>query len=123
MRPRAIVLFERLFLASLALALPQAALGRQELERRGGASQIAAVALLSLATLAGLALLVSRGRSASAKWVLTALLATGLPLVLASLASGTIVGSPALALVQAGLQTSAVGLLFTEPARAWLRGR
>lgn len=123
MRPASIVLFERLFLASLALALVQAAAGWDELMRRGSAGESLAVVALTVATLGGLALLVSRGRSASAKWVLVLLLAIGLPLFLISLARGTIVGSPALALAQAALQAVSVAMLFDAAAREWVRTR
>lgn len=123
MRPASVVLFERLFLSSLLLAFAQAAIGWDELMSRGSAEEIGAVLALSVLTLAGLVLLVSRGRSASAKWVLTFLLFAGLPLLLLSLVRGSVVGWAPLALVQAALQAGSIALLFTPSAREWLRQR
>ncbi|QAY75958.1 hypothetical protein [Sphingosinicella sp. BN140058] len=125
MRPRSILIFERLFLASLAIGLVQAWLGWDALVGRAaadghGLGMVLTLLGLTFFTLAGLALLVSRGRQASAKWVLTLLCALGLPLVLASLRRGSIVGSHPLALVQAGLQVASLLPLFTGEARRWL---
>jgi hypothetical protein len=121
-RPASIVGFERLFLLSLSLGVVQALLGWDQLAARGTPAEVIAIAALSIFTLGALALLVSRGRSRSAKWVLALLLAIGLPLFLLSLERGTLVGLTALALVQAALQAAAVALLFTPAARSWLRG-
>jgi hypothetical protein len=125
MRPRSIILFERLFLASLAAGLVQAWLGWPHLIARAareghGPGAMLALLALTFFTLGALSLLVSRGRQPSAKWVLTILCAIGLPLVLASVAAGNVVGSPGLALVQACLQVGSLALLFTAEARAWL---
>jgi hypothetical protein len=116
------VLFERLFLFSLLLGIAQACLGWEMLAARGRPSEMLALVALSIFTLGALALLVSRGRSRSAKWVLSLLLAMGLPLFLISLARGTLIGLTALAVVQAALQAAAVALLFTGSAREWLSG-
>jgi hypothetical protein len=121
-RPASIVRFERLFLLSLLLSPVQAAVGWNTLAARGTPSEMIALVALSVFTLGALALLVSRGRSRPAKWVLTLLLGIGLPLFLLSLDRGTLVGITALALVQAALQTAAVALLFTRSASQWLRG-
>ena len=121
--PPSIARFERLFLFSLLLAPLQAALGWEELGRRGPAAGMLAIVSLSVATLAALALLVSRGRSRSAKWVLTLLLLIGLPLFVLGLARGTVVASPLGAVVQAGLQAASLALLHTRSVRSWLSGR
>ncbi|PSJ43006.1 hypothetical protein [Allosphingosinicella deserti] len=128
MRPRSIPTFERLFLSSLGLGLVQAWLGWEDLVGRAAAKGHGPGAMLTLlgltfATLAGLALLVSRGRQASAKWVLTFLCVAGLPLVLVSLWQGSIAGSPPLAFAQAGLQVASLFPLFTLEARTWLAER
>ena len=125
MRPRSILLFERLFLGSLLIGLVQAWNGWSELVARAqaeGHDAAAMVTLLSLTffTLAALALLVSRGRQSSAKWLLTILCAIGLPMVLASVAAGRIVGWAPLALIQAAMQVTSLAFLFTPSARAWL---
>jgi hypothetical protein len=122
-RPPSVLAFERLFLLSLLLVPLQAALGWDELMRRGSPGETIAILGLTVVTLAGLALLVSRGRSASAKLVLVLLLLIGLPLFLLSAARGTIAGSPALALLQAALQAASVCYLFTASAREWIAGR
>jgi hypothetical protein len=125
-RPRGVIAFERLFFLSLLIGLGQAVLGWEELgaraAARGDAAGGVAVLLgLTFFTLGALALLVSRGRVGWAKWLLVVLCAIGLPLVWASFAAGTIVGSPPLAVAQAGLQAGSLLLLFTGEARAWLR--
>lgn len=120
LRPRAILLFERLFLGSLALGAVQAFGGWDALAARGSAGEMLALLALTFGTLGGLVLLVSRGRSRAAKWVLVLLYAVGLPLTLGSWDRGTLVGSAWLALVQAAMQVAALALLFTAPARAWL---
>jgi hypothetical protein len=122
-RPRNIIRFERLFFLSLV----QAALGWRELTDRAAARGEGALALpllmaLTFFTLGALALLVSRGRTAWAKWLLVILCAIGLPLVWASFAAGTIAGSPPLAVGQVALQAGSLLLLFTGEARRWLRG-
>jgi hypothetical protein len=111
-----------MFLASLALAPVQAAIGWHDLRDRGSAGELLAVVALSLFTLAALALLVSVGRNRSAKWVLTILCAIGLPLMLESYERGAIVGSLPLALVQGALQVGSLALLFAPSARKWLAG-
>ncbi|HZF95787.1 MAG TPA: hypothetical protein VEZ20_13055 [Allosphingosinicella sp.] len=121
-RPAAILAFERLFLASVALGGVQAWIGWDELRERAGAGEMLALLGLTFATLTGLVLLVSLGRSGSAKWVLLLLCAMGLPMMLGSYLNGNIVGSLALALLQAVLQVGSLALLFTPAARKWLAG-
>lgn len=125
--PRSILWFERVFLASLALGPVQAWLGWNELGARAaargeGPAAVAVLLALTFFTLGALALLVSRGRIGWAKWLLVALCAIGLPLVWASFAGGTLVGSAPLAAAQAALQAGSLALLFTSEARAWLKG-
>lgn len=127
MRPRSIAAFEKLFLASIAIGVLQAALGWEELlrraaeEGRGGAGVLALLGL-TFFTMGASALLVSRGRMASAKWALVILCVIGLPLFFGALGRGTIVGWLPLALGQAALQVGSLALLFTREARDWLRG-
>ena len=127
MRPPSVRLFERLFLSSLVLGVGQAWWGWEQLGERaaaagGGEASMALLLGLTFFTQGALALLVSRGRQASAKWVLVLLCAIGVPLVIASMEAGTIVGSVPLAIVQAALQVGSLGLLFTREAREWLGG-
>ena len=121
-RPRSIVYFERLFLFTILIGVVQAIAGWHELSRRGSTAEMLTMLLLSLGTLTGVALLVSRGRSPQAKWVLLVLLVVGVPMFLNSLERGTIVGWGGLALLQAALQIASVSLLFTRSARRWLSG-
>ena len=123
MRPPAVAWFERLFLFSLLLAPLQAAIGWGKLSERGSQPEMLAILGLTLATLGGLALLVSRGRSGSSRWVLTLLVLIGLPLFVLSALRGTLVGSLALALIQAALQAGGIALIFTPHSREWLRRR
>jgi hypothetical protein len=75
---------------------------------------------LSLFIIAALVLLVSRGRSRSAKWVLIITLLLGLPLYVASLVRGTIIGWLWLSVIQAAAQIAGIGTLFTASAKSWL---
>jgi predicted membrane channel-forming protein YqfA (hemolysin III family) len=125
--PRSILLFERLFLASLAAGVMQAWIGWEALEARAaslghGAGAMLLMLALVFGTLAGVVLLVSRGRQRSAKWVLVILAVIGLPIFLVGLEQGTVVGSTFLALAQAALQVGSLFYLFTREAKAWLAG-
>ena len=126
-RPRSILLFERLFLATVLIGIVQSVAGWDELVRRGalrgeGPGSIATLIGLTLFVMGALALLVSRGRMRSAKWLLVILCALGMPLFLASVAAGRIAGWELLALIQAGLQVASLGFLFTRESREWLKG-
>ena len=122
------ILFERLFLFSILIGFVQAAVGWDELARRAeaagrGGGTVFALLGLTFFTMAALALLVSRGRMASAKWALVILCAIGLPLFFLSLEGGRLVGWVPLALVQAALQVTSLGFLFAGDAREWLARR
>jgi hypothetical protein len=80
-----------------------------------------ALLVLTFGTLGTLALLVSRGRSRSAKWVLVLLWVIGLPMFLSSWNAGTVIGWRPMAMLQAALQVAALALLFTRSARDWPR--
>jgi hypothetical protein len=120
-RPRSIIYFERLFLASLGIAPVQIYLAWDELAAREHLRDRLFLVLLVVATLAGLVLLVSRGRIAWAKWLLAILWLIGLPLFLLDLNRGSILGWTLLAAVQALLQSGSLALLFTDEARAWMK--
>lgn len=128
MRPRSVILFERLFLFSILIGFVQAAVGWDQLvdraQREGeGGGTVLLLLGLTFFTMAALALLVSRGRMVSAKWALVILCAIGLPLFFLSLEGGRLVGWVPLALVQAALQVASLGFLFARDARDWLAGR
>lgn len=119
-RPRSIILFERLFLLGIGIGVAQAALGWSELARRGSETSMLTMVGLSLFIIAALVLLVSRGRSRSAKWVLIITLLLGLPLYVASLLQGTIIGWLWLSVIQAAAQVAGIRMLFTASAKSWL---
>ncbi len=121
MRPMPVAAFERVFLASLVLGVVQALQGWDALAARGSSPEMLALLVLTFGTLGALALLVSRGRSRSAKWVLVLLWVIGLPMFLSSWNAGTVIGWRSMAMLQAALQVAALALLFTRSARDWLR--
>ncbi len=121
MRPKPVAAFERIFLGSLALGVVQALHGWDALAARGSAPEMVGLLVLTFGTLGGLALLVSRARSRSAKWVLVLLWLIGLPMFLSSWNAGTVIGWPSMAMLQAMLQMVALALLFTRSGRHWLR--
>ena len=123
MRPRAIILFERLYLASLIVS----ALGVVSFLSVFGAitdrDRIVAmvVAIATLCLFALLVLRVSRRRNRLAKWALVGL--TALTAAFWLYTVGRSFGLVPLdwpGLVQHLLQIVATILLFTAPARAWL---
>lgn len=75
---------------------------------------------LSLFIIAALVLLVSRGPSRSAKWMLIITLLLGLPLYVLSLVRGTIIGWLWLSVIQAAAQIAGIAMLFTASAKSWL---
>jgi hypothetical protein len=121
-RPRSIIYFERLFLASLAIAPVQILLAWDELAARDHLRDRLLLVILAVTTLGGLVLLVSRGRIAWAKWLLAILWVIGLPVFLVDLNRGSILGWTLLAALQALLQSGSLALLFTREARAWMNG-
>lgn len=131
-RPRAIVQFEILWIASCLLGLAQALWTLAGLEAaspgssmisRFGWIELSVISAIDIGLLIGLGLLVSRWRWQLAKWILVVLVlgvtAYGLWVVI------TRMSFEALApyLVQMLIRLLAVGLLFTASARAWLNRR
>lgn len=129
MRPPSIVWFERLSLLALAIgAVVSVATWDGVLAAAQGSGMSATVAaivyIVLFALMVGLVLLISRGRSAVAKWVYVILFVGGLIATAPSL--GGIFDQGLLGLVQALqllLQIVAIGLLFAPPGSAWLRGK
>lgn len=75
------------------------------------------IIMTTLATL-GLVLLISRGRSIAAKWVLLLLLIVGLPAFVEAVAQTP--GVPLMVLALTAIQYVAAGILFLPSARLWL---
>ena len=132
MRPQSIVLFDRLFLASLVLALINAVLAYSTLLEEveadpalaqiGGGPIVIGVVLASLLIPLVLWYFISRRASNIAKWLLVALVAGGLFFGEFGFAEGMTV--PAiLGLVVTLLQVVAIVLLFRADARAWLEDK
>ncbi|WP_126173252.1 hypothetical protein [Altericroceibacterium xinjiangense] len=131
MRPHSIVMFERLFLAAMALNVLGFVFSYQavadELARQPGLSELGltggfaiGVFSLSLAVYLLLWFLIARKGSAIAKWILIALVAIGLTTLPSALSApftwGTVFG-----LLVTALEVAALVFLFREDAKAWLR--
>lgn len=128
MRPKAIVNFERLFLASIVLSTVQLAM--QAGARIGQVGPVTELVIEAAGILVSvlLVLLASRRRSNVARWLLVVLTALGL------LATGITLGRDLgggkgvdaawlVSLLAIALQTAAVAMLFAPEAREWFARR
>jgi len=123
MRPRAVTNFERLFLASFALGLIQhIASWRAERAMTSLGTLVFALVFGNLVVLA-MVLFTSRGRSQLAKWLIVIATIAVLPFYVKNLLSGASLGFPVISWLQAAMQLTALGLLFTSSARSWLRSK
>ncbi len=134
MRPRSIILFERLFLASLAVGVVNFILGYGDavaaLQRDPNMQQLGlggglVTAIFAVGTGIYLLLwfLIARKAVNIAKWVLVALIALSVVSLLNSLAASfTLNVATVLGLVTYALEVAAVVYLFREDAAAWLKG-
>lgn len=120
MRPREIVLFERIMFGTLLIGVIKSYLSWDHLVAIAPAAVVIGGQALIIALMAGLTLLVSRRRSNIAKWVLVALFALGLPAVAKLTSDGVLEGSNVLTALQIVGQVVAYGLLFTTASRGWL---
>lgn len=120
MRPREIVLFERIMFGTLLLGVIKSYLSWDQLVALAPAAVVIGGQTLIIALMAGLTLLVSRRRSNIAKWVLVALFVLGLPAVAKLASDGLLMGSTVLTILQIIGQVVAYGLLFTTASRGWL---
>jgi hypothetical protein len=111
-RPRSILYFEVLTVASIAigtihqLAVVDIALGRTIFD--------AAIPL-------GFALLVSRRRKNWARWVMVVMFVLGTSLIVLDAQAVFTIGYPALTILVLLLQTIALAVLFTRESSDWLR--
>ena len=128
MRPRSIVIFERLYLLALLVAAVAAVANwDRSLSFAGsvgfGPGLVILTQLIGLGLMTLLIFLISRRRSVTAKWLLTILFLFGLIFVgrdLPMLLRGGLSG--VLPTLQILLQGAAIALLFTRASRAWLSG-
>lgn len=123
MRPRPIVLFERLFFGSLLLGAASAALDPVPLAEisQGQEGLVLLIGALLVAAVVAMILLVSRRGSRIAKWVITVFTLTGtvgiVPQIAEDLERAPHLG--AIALVQAGMQLAAIWQIFRAEAEPW----
>ena len=134
MRPHSIVMFERLFLASLALSLLASILAFDavvdEMTRDPAVQQMglgggfaAGVLAIGLAIYLLLWFLIAHKASNIAKWILVVFVAVGVISLLISVTQAFTADLPTLlGLVTYALELAAVAFLFRSDAVAWLRG-
>jgi hypothetical protein len=121
MRPQAVIWFERLNLATIALGAVQSWLAWDSIRQLGQSiAFILTIQILVAALVIGLTLLISRRRSKVAMWILIVLFAIGLPGMFVMLREGRLLGSHLISAVQTIVQLAALVLLFTLPARRWM---
>ena len=132
MRPQSIIMFERLFLASLVVSAVSAAIVYDELvnlfandpgmEQLGlGAGFVTALVGASFAIYLLLWYLIARKASNLAKWILVVFVAIGAATALRALA-GPWTLSVALNFAVYALEVAALAFLFRDDAKAWLAG-
>lgn len=117
MRPRSIILFERLYLAAIAIEVGRVAIEWPLLLQASASDRWVRVAAIGVSLL--LLLLTSRRRKRIAGIVLAALFVIGLPMISTVFQPGIALSNAAIVVVQIGLQAVALALLFTPGSRAW----
>lgn len=129
MRPRAIVWFELLMIATILLGLGDAALSWNGLVAQfralsGDPQGVAAlVVLLTFGLVLLLTLLASRRRNGAALLLLLLLFLGGLPQIAHQLVATGVRGTSPLTLLGLAGQAGAFALAATGPARRWFSGR
>lgn len=135
MRPPSIIMFERLFLASLALSAIQFFIGYDamigEMEREPALQQLGigggvltGIFVVGMAIYLLLWFLIARKASSVAKWILVVLSALGVLAFLVSFAGGQVTFDLIAMLGAAyyALAIAALVFLFRADANAWFRG-
>lgn len=120
MRPRSIMLFERLYLLAIAIDIARVA-GDLPLLMRASSSDGWIRVVSVLASLL-LVLLASRRRHRWAGLILGALFVIGLPMVATVLQPGTPFEASAVIVAQVVLQAAALAFLIAPASRAWFAG-
>lgn len=120
MRPRSILLFERLYLLAIAIEIARAAGDWPQLMQ--ASSPDGWVRLASILVSLTLVLLASRRRRRWAGLALGALFVVGLPMVTMVLQPGTPFETSAVIVAQVVLQAVALAYLIAPASRAWFAG-
>lgn len=118
MRPRLIILFERLFLSAILIEVVRLLLVWPELAQASDAAVAGRIAAVLISLL--LLFLTSRRASRIAGLILAAMFAIGLPIVAELRWEGL---STLTLVLQILLQTVALALLFTPESRNWFAAR
>lgn len=122
-RPKTIVAFETLYLATLLLGLIQTIAHWNEMVAVISPASAVAVQMFVFGVTLTLVLLVSRRRSRIAMWIMIGLFLLGLPVMAGLLRAGLLIGWPLANLASMVTQIVALALLFSRSARHWLDRR
>lgn len=120
MRPRSIMLFERLYLLAIAIEMVRAASDWPQLVQPSSPDRWVRPASILVSLL--LVLLASRRRHRWAGLVLGALFVIGLPMVATVLRPGQLLETSAVIVMQVVLQALALAFLIAPASRAWFAG-
>ena len=120
MRPRSIVLFERLYLLAITIEIARAASDWPQLTQTSSPDRWVRLASILVSLL--LVLLASRRRRRWAGLILGALFVIGLPMVTTVLQPGTLFETSAVIVAQILLQAAALAFLIAPASRAWFVG-
>lgn len=123
MRPKNIIMFERLVLASLALGPIQTLIGWQQLMALGSIQFVLGIQAFTIGVILLLTFLVSRRRSKVAMWILIVMFVLGVPMIIKMFTDGVLVGASLITLAQTLAQLLGIILLFTPASRSWMRER
>jgi hypothetical protein len=119
-RPKSIIWFERLFLASLLISFVQLAVTWRAIAGFAPPLLVLIVAVVLFGLYLVLTFLVSRKGIAFAKWLLIFLFILGLRPAIDMIQTGRLTGWEIVSVVTTAIQAIALGFLFTASARAWL---
>ena len=120
MRPRSIMLFERLYLLAIAIEIARAANDWPQLMQTSSPDRWVRPASILVSLL--LVLLASRRRHRWAGLVLGALFVIGLPMVTTVLRPGQLLETSAVIVAEVLLQAMALAFFIAPASRAWFAG-
>ena len=122
MRPKNIIYFENLILASLFLGGVQSYLQWPMLIQKASIGFVLFIQLSVFAVFLTLTLLVSRRGSRIAMWISIALFVLGLPVYFSQISGGSIKPN-FISMTQLVLQFAAFSLLLSPSVRDWMRSK